>query len=64
MFKDVGHSRFLLDYVLTVFQEAIDIIETAEQGLGLSSVPPEQLNENALILPEGRFAPLVQAVLF
>lgn len=53
----------MLGYVLTVLQEAIDIIESAEQGLGLSSVPPEQLNENALLLPEGTIAPLVRVVL-
>lgn len=34
-------------------EEAIKIAEVAEQGLGLSGLPPSQLNERGLLLPEG-----------
>jgi insulysin len=34
--------------------EAIKIAETAEQGLGQSPLSPDELNERALLLPQGR----------
>jgi insulysin len=35
-------------------QEAIKIAEIAEQGLGQSALTPTQLNERALVLPDGK----------
>jgi hypothetical protein len=34
--------------------EAIKIAETAEQGLGQSRLPSDELNERALLLPLGK----------
>ena len=54
IYKDVRQCRGSNEYVYQdTSQEAIKIANMAEDGLGVSPLSPIELNDSALILPEG-----------